>query len=105
MPLSQEERDVRSCVLAACHRVGLYPHLVGPNSKAFLDRPSAELVTAAGAACPIGPPYDPVLLTFRQELRAGLKEKGYSGFMIFLQRLCTRDFAWRDFCEYHADGL
>ena len=105
MPLSQEERAVRSAALAACHRVGLYGHLKSSQAAAFLDRPCLELVSAAGETCPIGPPYNIVLYTFRETMRAELDKKGYAGFMLFLQRLCTQGFLWRDFCEYHADRL
>ncbi len=105
MPLSKMERDTRSAVLAACHRVGLYGHLRSSNGAAFLDRPCVELVSAAGETCPIGPPYNIVLHTFRESMRANLEAKGYSGFMLFLQRLCTQGFLWRDFCAYHADRL
>lgn len=105
MPLSPEEREVRSAVLAACHRIGLYGHLRSPHSPEFLDRPCAELVAAAAEDCPIGPPYNIVLHTFRESMRAELAAQGHDGFMIFLQRLCAQDFLWRDFCEYHADRL
>ena len=105
MPLSHPERDTRSAVLAACHRVGLYGHLKNSRSAEFLDRPCTELVEAAEETCPIGPPYNIVLHTFRETMRAELACRGHSGFMIFLQRLCTKGFSWRDFCEYHADRL
>ena len=105
MPPTQEELDVRSCVLKACHRVGLYRQIANPNSTEFLDRSCKELVTLSGDSCPIGPPYNNGLMTFRQAMRLCLEDKGYSGFKIFLQKLCTRAYTWKDFCEYHADGL
>ena len=105
MPLSPEERAVRSAVLAACHRIGLYGQVQSPHDAAFLDRPCVELVAVAEETCPIGPPYNIVLHTFRETMRAELEDDGYSDFMIFLQRLCTEGFLWRDFCEYHADRL
>ncbi|MDH3216435.1 MAG: hypothetical protein OEN01_09115 [Candidatus Krumholzibacteria bacterium] len=104
-PLSTLEQDVRQCTLAACHRVRLYKRIVHPNSPRFLDRPCNELVIESGESCPVGPPYNDYLMTFRQRLRTCLQDKGYDGFAIYLQRLCTDEFTWRDFCRYHADRL
>ena len=103
-----KEEDIRTCVLDACHRVGLYPAITDPNSDEFLDRVAAELVEAADEDCPIGPPYNDVLMAFRAGMRSCLIGKGYRKVSIFLQRLCSvkmpggEPFTWRDFCKWHV---
>ena len=101
--------NARSCALAACHRVGLYTHIQDPDSDGFLSRRCLELVTEAGVDCPVHPPYDDVLMTFRQVMRTCLEDKGYTQVRVYLQRLCSRlnrePYTWDDFCRYHADRL
>lgn len=101
----KREEDVRECTLTACHRVGLYSHIGDHNSGDFLERACVELVAASGDACPLSPPYNDYLMTFRQAMRSCLEGKGHSGFGIYLQRLCTEAYTWRKFCAYHADRL
>jgi hypothetical protein len=103
--LSQKEQDVRECTLAACHRVGLYTHISDHNSPMFLERATMELVSACDEECPIGPPYNDCLMTFKQKLRhCLLNEKGYRRVYIFLQRLCE-DQDWHYFCRYHRSWV
>ena len=121
MPTKEEE--IRACTLAGCHRVGLYEDLTDPNSDAFLDREARELVEASDDECPIGPPYNDVLMTFREFMRSCLEGKGYTRIKIFLQRLCSTKessdgpsgessgepsgdpFTWRDFCRWHVPRI
>ncbi len=106
--MATKEEDVRSCVLEGCHRVGLYPQITDANGSAFLDRVANELVEAADDTCPHGPPYNDVMMTFRESMRSCLSGKGYTSITIFLQRLCTTKqpggelFTWRDFCAWHV---
>ena len=104
-PANRIERDVRRCTLDACHRVGLYPRVRNPNDARFLQRPCRDLIVADDGTCPIHPPYSDSLMTFRQVLRERLVETGYDVVRIYLQRLCTEEYAWNDFCRYHADRL
>jgi hypothetical protein len=99
------ERDVRKCALGACHRVGLYAHVRHPNDPRFLNRPCHQLVDESGATCPVHPPYNDYLLSFRQALRQCLRDKGYDVVRVYLQRLCTEGYTWGDLCRYHADRL
>lgn len=99
------ERDVRRCTLDACHRVGLLSHIRNPADARFLDRPCRELVAESGDTCPVHPPYNDYLLSFRQALRQCLFDKGYDVVRVYLQRLCTEGYTWRDFCRYHADRV
>ncbi len=105
MPPANPEGDVRKCTLAACHRVGLYTSMRNPNDARFLERSCRELVDESGARCPVHPPYDDFLTSFRQALRACLMDKGHDVVRVYLQRLCTEGYTWNDFCRYHADRL
>jgi hypothetical protein len=80
----------------------MYPNFNDPNAAEFLDRNAVELVTASLDECPISPPFNTVLMTFKQRYRTCLTDKGYKTIILFLQRLCNEDFTWRDFCEFHA---
>lgn len=100
--MSQREADCRACTLRACHRVGLYTHISDPESDEFLGRACAELVTASNDQCPVAPPYNDVLMTFRQRYRSCLKDEGYKKIRIYLQRLCTEDWTWQTWCRYHS---
>ena len=98
--------DVRRSVLTACHRVGLYTHIQNHDDDGFLSRPCSELVNESGATCPLAPPYNDYLMTFREAMRSALADAGYSAIVIYLQRLCSRlngvPFTWDVFCRYHA---
>ncbi len=102
--MSQREEDCRECTLAACQRVGLYPQLDDPDSQDFLARSTAELVEAAFLTCPIGPPYNDILMTFKQRYRSCLEDKGYKTIRLFLQRLCQEgtQSTWEGFCKFHG---
>jgi len=106
--MATREEDIRASVLDACHRVGLYDQINDPNGASFLDRPANELVVAAEDTCPLGPPYSAVMMTFREAIRSGLRQKGYTDVTIFLQRLCSTKspsgdaFTWRDFSKWHV---
>ena len=93
---------VRECTLLACHRVGLYPHISDSESDRFLDRSCVELVEASVERCPISPPYNDTLMTFRARYVAALRERGYETVRVYLQRLCTEDWTWRRWCRHHA---
>lgn len=102
---SRKEQDVCECILAACKRVELYKHIADHSSRRFLNRPTAELVSACDAKCPIRPPYSDCLMTFKQHLRyCLLEEKKYRKIRIYLQRLCDGE-DWEYFCRYHASRL
>ena len=88
--------------MAACQRVGLYRRISDPDSDLFLDRPCVELVEASADRCPVSPPYNDTLMTFRARYVGALKEKGYETVRVYLQRLCTEDWTWRRWCRYHA---
>ena len=104
-PPGSIQGDVRKCTLRACHRVGLYANIRNPNDTRFLERACDELVEESGSSCPVHPPYNDYLLTFRQALRTCLLDQGYEVVRIYLQRLCTEGYTWDDFCRYHADRL
>ncbi len=100
--LRLRQSDVREAAIAACHRVGLYRRISDPDSDLFLDRPCVELVEASADRCPVSPPYNDTLMTFRARYVGALKEKGYETVRVYLQRLCTEDWTWRRWCRYHA---
>lgn len=112
MPKQESERaprqsdvrqsDVRQSAMLACRRVGLYRGISDPDSDLFLDRPCVELVEATADRCPISPPYNDTLMTFRARYVGALKEKGYGKVRVYLQRLCTEDWTWRRWCRHHA---
>ena len=99
------QSDVRECTLLACHRVGLYARISDPDSDLFLDHPCVELVEASADSCPISPPYNDTLMTFRARYVAALREKGYETVRVYLQRLCTEDWTWRRWCRHHAGRI
>lgn len=99
------QSDVRECALLACQRVGLYARVSDPDSDLFLDRPCVELVEASADSCPISPPYNDTLMTFRARCVAALREKGYERVRVYLQRLCTEDWTWRRWCRHHAGRI
>ena len=109
--MATREEDIRACVLAGCHRVGLYAQIEDPNSDAFLDRVARELVVAADDTCPQSPPYNDVMMTFREKMRSCLSDKGYRRISIFLQRLGSKkepsgeEYTWRDFCKWHVPRI
>ena len=70
------QSDVRECTLLACHRVGLYAHISDLDSDPFLDRPCVELVEASADSCPISPPYNDTLMTFRARYRRRAQGEG-----------------------------
>ncbi|MXW66110.1 MAG: hypothetical protein F4Z72_03710 [Gemmatimonadales bacterium] len=96
------QSDVRECAMAACQRVGLYRRISDPDSDLFLDRRCVELVEASADRCPVSPPYNDTLMTFKARYVGALKEKGYETVRVYLQRLCTEEWTWRRWCRYHA---
>ncbi|WP_419856878.1 hypothetical protein [Candidatus Palauibacter irciniicola] len=93
---------MRECAMRACRRVGLYRRISDPDSDLFLDRPCVELVEASADRCPVSPPYNDTLMTFKARYVGALKEKGYETVRVYLQRLCTEEWTWRRWCRYHA---
>lgn len=101
--MGSSTRDSRECAHEACRSVGLYRSL---SLQQFLARPCVELVEAERLTCPIGPSdYTDGLLKFRERYRSCLERRGYSGFAIYLQRLCDTGASWNYWCTYHAQRL
>ena len=96
------ESSVQVSALDACQRVGLYEDIRVGSHPLFLDRPCEELVRAAGESCPISPPYNDVLMTFREGYIEFLCAIGFDSVRIHLQRLCTKTWTWRDWCAFHS---
>ena len=96
------EWSVRVSALDACKRVGLNKHIRVASNPSFLDQPCGELVRAAGESCPVSPPYNDVLMTFREHYIELMSELGFDGVRVHLQRLCTKGWTWSTWCLYHS---
>ena len=96
---------VQRSALAGCRRIGLYHDVTDAASGRFLDRSCAELVEASMDECPVSPPYNDILMAFRQRYGRCLEEEGYGLVRVYLQRLCTEGWTWRQWCRYHATRM
>ena len=97
----RRREKVRRSALGACQRAGLYRDVPDRDSPLFLDRPCVELVEATGDVCPITPPYGHTLMAFRECYLMLLEGYGYKNARVRMQRLCTKDWTWKDWCEHH----
>ena len=97
----RRREKVRRSALGACQRAGLYRDVPDRDSPLFLDQPCVELVEATGDVCPITPPYGHTLMAFRECYLMLLEGYGYKNARVRMQRLCTKGWTWKDWCEHH----
>ncbi len=97
----RRREKVRRSALGACQRAGLHRHVPDRDSPLFLDQPCVELVEATGDVCPITPPYGHTLMAFRECYLMLLEGYGYKNARVRMQRLCTKGWTWKDWCEHH----
>lgn len=113
MALTQQQTDATRSAMAGSKRVGLYKGL-DLTLPAFRKKPCTDLVKAGGKTCPLTPlDYGTPLITFREKVRAKLKDKGYERPLLMLQLVCAKTrtedgdvpWTWGDWCDHLANRL